>query len=167
MRQPASGVYPSGPLITLLIPALAKTGSREANAAAAMEIDGLPRLGFERAVQVEAVLEEPDQVAAPDEPGAQARRVPGRAAREFVLLDEHHVAPAQLRQVIEQAAPRHASADDDDSRFIAHGSRPPESNPTPLGSDDSPQPPQKAWGPPQTLATDAPGATRPGLTQSK
>ena len=42
--------------------------------------------------------------------------VPGRAGRQRVFLNEHRILHPQLRQVVERAAARHASTDDDDVR---------------------------------------------------
>ena len=56
-----------------------------------MEVDRLPGLGLERLVEVEAVLEQAHQVVAADELGAEAGRVPRRAARQLVRLDEDDV----------------------------------------------------------------------------
>ena len=41
----------------------------------------------------------------------EAGCVPGRATREFVLLDEHDVGPSEFRQVVEDAAARGTAAD--------------------------------------------------------
>src|SRR3984885_4308874 len=48
--------------------------------------------------------------------------VPGGAGGELTLLDEQHVAPADLRQVVEDARADHAAADDHGSRGSLHGS---------------------------------------------
>jgi hypothetical protein len=40
-----------------------------------------------------------------------ARGMPGRAGGQLRALDEQHVTPAQLGQVVEHAAPDHAAAD--------------------------------------------------------
>jgi hypothetical protein len=90
-----------------------------------MEVDRLPRLGLERCVQVEAVLEQVHQVVARDELRAEACRVPGRAARELVLLDERDLVPPEPRQVIEDAAARYSSADDDGFRCVTQRLHPP------------------------------------------
>jgi hypothetical protein len=51
---------------------------------------------------------------------AQARGVPRRATREFVLLYERDVVPSELRQVVENAAAGDTAADYDDFRFTSH-----------------------------------------------
>jgi hypothetical protein len=96
----------------------------EPHAPATMQVDRLTRLGLERFVQIEAVPEQLHQVVARNHLCAETRRVPGGAAGELVLLEEQDVAPSELRQVIEEAAARHASADDDDPRFAPHCSPP-------------------------------------------
>ena len=56
----------------------------------------------------------------------QSRGVPGRAARDRLAFQYHHVAPPQLRQVVRDAAPHDAPADDDHSRpvrNVVHDSR--------------------------------------------
>jgi hypothetical protein len=87
---------------------------------ALMEVDRLSSLGFDRVVELEAVLEDLHQVPARDHLRAQARCVPRRAAREFACLDEGDVVPTELRQVVEDAAAGDAAADDDDFRFTSH-----------------------------------------------
>ena len=58
--------------------------------------------------------------------GDQPRRVPGGAGGELLALQQDHVAHAGPRQVIGDAAPDHAAADDDDpgalgERAVRHG----------------------------------------------
>ena len=48
--------------------------------------------------------------------GDQARRVPGRPGGERVALDQDDVGPAQMREVVGDAAADHAAADDHDLR---------------------------------------------------
>ncbi len=60
--------------------------SGQPQAAAPMQVDRLSRLGLERLVQIDAVPEQLHQVEARIELGAETRRMPGRAARELVLL---------------------------------------------------------------------------------
>ncbi len=50
-----------------------------------------------------------------------ARRVPRRSARQFRPLDEHHVRPTELGQVVENGAADDATPDDDDARGALHG----------------------------------------------
>jgi len=93
---------------------------RQAEAPTAAQIDCLSRLGFEPFVQIEAVLQQFHDVPARIELGAEAGRVPGRATGEFVRLDQHHVAPPELGQVIQKAAARNSATNDDDSGFTSH-----------------------------------------------
>ena len=46
--------------------------------------------------------------------------MPGRAGRELVALDEHHVVPAFCGQVIEDARTNGAATDDYDAGMIYH-----------------------------------------------
>ena len=50
----------------------------------------------------------------------QAGRVPRRAVGQVVLLDQHDVRPAQLGEVVEDAAAADAAADDNSSGLRAH-----------------------------------------------
>lgn len=45
-------------------------------------------------------------------------RVPGGARGQFCLLEQHHVSPAFMSQVISQAAAHNTAADDDDSGLV-------------------------------------------------
>ena len=49
-----------------------------------------------------------------------ARRMPGGAGGEPVALDQHHVFPARLGEVIEHRAANHATPDDNDARLRFH-----------------------------------------------
>ena len=70
---------------------------------------------LERRVELDAVAAHARHVARrpvlADEPGG----VPGRAARELALLEQHDVAPSELRQVVGGRAAGDAAADDDDA----------------------------------------------------
>ncbi len=78
----------------------------------------VPRQLLQLGVEPDRVLHHPRQrerrAQLPDEPG----RVPGRAVRELVLLDEERVRPALLREVVQDGAADHAAPDDDRPRAL-------------------------------------------------
>src|SRR4029077_11494890 len=96
-------------------------GARHAHAAAPLPAGGLARLGLETAVEIDAVADEPGEVARRPELPDQPRRVPGGPAEEAALLEQHHVAPPELRQVIRDARADDAAADHDGPRLVDHG----------------------------------------------
>ena len=105
----------------LLAPLVAQ---RHRHRAALAEAGGEPGLGLEPGVEVGGVFREPGPVLArlqlPDEP----RRVPGGARGELLALQQHHVGPAELGQVVGDGAAGDAAADDDDAGGggqIGHG----------------------------------------------
>ncbi len=104
------------------MPKLVETllGRGEPHATATVIIDRLPGLRFERLIELDAVLEKLHHVEARVELGAEPRGMPSRAAGQFVFLDQDGIAESELRQVVEQAAPGNAAADDDGFRFALH-----------------------------------------------
>ena len=90
----------------------AALGAREADAAVLLEAGRLPGLGLEPEVQLGGILREPRQVGRraqlPDQPGG----VPGRAAGQLLALEQHHLAPAELGQMVGDRAADHPAADD-------------------------------------------------------
>ena len=96
-------------------------GAREAHAAGTAEARRLPRLRFERLVEVGAVLRELRQVLRRAELADEPGRVPRGAAGDVATLEEHDVAPAELRQVIRDAAAGDPAADHDDTRVGRRG----------------------------------------------
>ena len=72
------------------------------------------------AVELDRVSEQLHQVVALDELGAEPGSVPGRAARELVLLDERHVAPAEPGEVVQRRDTADTAAHDDDARLGDH-----------------------------------------------
>ena len=59
------------------------------------------------------------------EAGHQSGRMPGRARREPIAFEEHHIGPAQMAQVVRDRRSDDATADDDDACAggkVAHGS---------------------------------------------
>ena len=95
--------------------------AREAQAARPAEARGLTRFGLELLVEIAAVLGQPRQVLGrpqlADEPGG----VPGRTAGDVATLQQQDVAPAELRQVIRDAAAGDTAADDDHPRVRREG----------------------------------------------
>src|ERR687897_38550 len=75
-----------------------------------MTSQGTPCAVAEAATRRSSVMRSGVRATMADEPGG----MPGRAAGEPPLLDEHDVALAHLRQVIGDGAADHAAADDDD-----------------------------------------------------
>src|SRR4051794_27741791 len=78
-------------------------------------------VALERAIEVDRVAEQAHHVVARVELRAEPGGVPGRAARQLGLLDQDDVVPAELREVVGQAAARHAASDDRDPRLLTHG----------------------------------------------
>ncbi len=78
------------------------------------EPGGVPGLRLQLGVQVPGVPAE-EQCGLVGHPGRgdQPGRVPGRTGGQPVLLQQHYVRPAQLGQVVGDAAAGHPAADDD------------------------------------------------------
>jgi hypothetical protein len=97
----------------------------DAQGTAAMEADRAAGLLLERArIELHAVRAQRLDGEVVGEVGAEASGVPGRAGGQFVLLDQHHVAPAELDQVVEQRHAHGATADDHDAGMAFHGMSP-------------------------------------------
>ena len=71
-------------------------------------------------VQPDRVLHHPRERDRAAQLADQAGAVPGRPVRELVLLDEHRVLPPLLREVIEDRAADHTSADHDCTCALNH-----------------------------------------------
>ena len=101
----------------------ARRAPGDAEAAHLLPVRAHAGLGLEPRVQVGAVADEPRHRAraaqTADEPGG----VPGRAARELLALEQDDVAPAELDEVIGDAAAGDAATDDDDAG-LGHGRAP-------------------------------------------
>ena len=80
----------------------------------------LPGERLDLAVQVDGVFLQTRDVRFAVEGVHAAGGVPGRAGRELALLQQQHVTPAGLGQVVEHARAHHAAADDDHSRRSLH-----------------------------------------------
>ena len=99
------------PRTELVEPVLAR---REPDAAALVVV------ALEPAVELDRVAEQAHHVVARVELRAEPGRVPGRAARQLGLLEQHDVVPAELREVVREAAARDSASDDCDPRVLSH-----------------------------------------------
>ena len=99
---------------------------REAQVAGLVEAHGLAGLGLKRLVQIDTVFVQLANAVAHVEQRQQPRRVPGRARRQLVLLNQHDVRAAELGQVIGDAAPNDAAADHHHLCVLLHGAPPAE-----------------------------------------
>ena len=86
----------------------------DGDAAAPPEAGAQAGLRLQPLVQLAGVLDQPGAVLRGAQLADQAGRVPGRAAGQLPLLEQQHVGPAQLGQVVGDAGADHAAADDDD-----------------------------------------------------
>ena len=93
---------------------------REHQTAVGVQTARLPRERLDLAVQVDGVFLQARDVRFAVEGVHAAGGVPGRAGGELALLQQQHVAPADLGQVVEHARAHHAAADDDHSRRSLH-----------------------------------------------
>ena len=84
----------------------------------------LAGLALEVGVQADRVLHHLGQADGRAQLSDQPGGVPGRAVREAVLLDQHDVAPAHLRQVVEDAAAAHTTTDHHRPRLTPHRTAP-------------------------------------------
>ena len=107
-RRPAQGDHPLG-------------GARHGEAPAATVARRQPGLGLDPVVELAGVLHQAGAclrgAQLTDKPG----RVPGGAAREGALLQEHHVGPAQGGEVVGDARSDDAASDDDDAGAAGQG----------------------------------------------
>jgi hypothetical protein len=89
---------------------------RHAHAAGTAKAGGLARLGLQLLVELGAVLGQAREVLGGAKLPDQSRCVPRRAAGRIAPLQQQHVAPAELGEVIGDAAPGDAAADHDHPR---------------------------------------------------
>ena len=92
--------------------------ARDQHRAALLPAGRLPGLGFELLIELGRILHEPRHVLVRAQLPDQSGRMPGRAAGQPPLLQQHDVAPAVLGQVIGDRAADDAAADDDGARAI-------------------------------------------------
>ena len=88
------------------------------HATAPLESGGQARLGLELAVETGGVLHQAGPGLGRPQLAEEARRVPGRAARELALLEQDDVGPAQAGQVVRGRGPDDAAADDHDAGAV-------------------------------------------------
>ena len=81
-------------------------GAREAEAAVLAEAGRLPGLGLEPGVELGRVLGEPGQVLGRAQLADQPGGMPGGARGQLPALEQQHVPPAELGQVIGDARTR-------------------------------------------------------------
>ena len=100
----------------------------QADAAGAAEARGLPGFRLQPLVEIGAVLGEPGEILSGAQLAHQPGGVPGGAARDLAPLQEQHVAPAELRQMVGDAAAGDATTDDHNPRVrrerAGHGTTP-------------------------------------------
>ena len=103
---------------TQLRHAVARAGDDQA--AHLFPAHGMAGLPFQSGVEFGAVLIDfghaVGRAEAPDQPGG----VPGGAASKSILLQQDDVLPAEFGEMIGDAAPNDAAADDDNFGFFAH-----------------------------------------------
>src|SRR5207249_1516778 len=104
--------------LTELVEAIGARG--QTDAPAGVVIHSLTRLRLQPLIELDGVAEQAHEVVARVELRAEAGCVPGRAARQLVLLEEDDVVPAEPRQVVRKAAAADAATDDCDPRLLAH-----------------------------------------------
>src|SRR5581483_10667750 len=92
----------------------------ETERAAPVVVDRLAGLALERLVDRDAPTEQAHDVVALVELRAEACRVPRRAARQLVLLEQQRVRPAEPGQVVEERATADAAADHYELGFREH-----------------------------------------------
>ncbi len=95
-------------------------GRRQHQSAVGMQAAGLARERLDLPVQVDGVLLQARDVRLAVEGVHAAGGVPGGAGGQLALLQQQHVGPADLGQVIEHARPDHAAADHDRPRRSLH-----------------------------------------------
>jgi len=101
------------PAVSQLEPLHALGGVGEQQPSRAMQAAGLAGDPLELVVQADGIALEFGDVRVAVQRVKPACRVPGGARRELITLDQYDVLPPRLRQMIENAAPDDAAADDD------------------------------------------------------
>ena len=75
-------------------------------------------LGLELLVELRRVLDEPGAALRRAQLSHEPGRMPGGAGRELPLLEQHHIGPAEVGQVVGDAGADDAAADDDDAGAV-------------------------------------------------
>ena len=88
--------------------------ARDGDATAPLEAGGQADLGLQLGVELGGVLHEPGAALVRTQLPHQTGGVPGGARRQLALLQDHDVGLTQLGQVVGDARPDDAAADDDD-----------------------------------------------------
>ena len=114
----AEALRPAGLALDLLV-ALARR--RQPQPAELVPARILARLARQVGVEADRVLHHLGQADGRAQLADEAGRVPRRAVGEPVLLDQDDVAPAELGEVVEDAAAPDPAADHDRLRLVPHG----------------------------------------------
>ncbi len=96
-------------------------GTRDDEAAHLFPAHGVAGFLLERSIQLGAVLVNGRQCVVGAQAANESSGVPGGAARQLVLLQDHHVPPAELREVVGDTRSADAAANDHDLRFGGEG----------------------------------------------
>ena len=102
---------------------------READVGALAQADVLPGLGLQALVERDRVLVDLADRVAHVEQRQKAGGVPGRARGQFLALEQHHVRPALLGEVVERRDADRAAADHHHPRLALHRRLPTRSDP--------------------------------------
>src|SRR5262245_16624546 len=105
----------SRPLCSQEIPAILRCGDIQATG----EVQSYVLTGdpLDLTVQLDRVILKPGDVWIAVECVKAARGMPARARRQFLALDDNHICPAKLRQMIKNTATDDAPADYDHPRM--------------------------------------------------
>ena len=114
-------------ILVVLVHAVAV--EREADVGDLAEADVLAGLRLERLVERDRVFVDLADRVAHVEQRQQAGGVPGRAGGQLLALDQHHVRPALLGQMIERRDADRAAADHHHARLALHRRLPARSDP--------------------------------------
>ena len=107
--------------VHVAVPVHFVVGAGQPDGAAAVPAGRQPGLLLKAGVQRHRLLVDLGHVQVADEVGDQPGRVPGRAGGQLALLQQDGVGPALVGQVVQQAHPHGAAADDHAPRLLGHG----------------------------------------------
>src|SRR5271163_3300473 len=88
-------------------------GRRQHQPAIWVQPAGLSRHSLDFSIQVDRVLLQPRYVGLAIERVHATGRMPGRARSQLAFLEQHHVGPADLGEVVKGAGANNTAADDD------------------------------------------------------
>jgi hypothetical protein len=100
---------------------LALFGLREVERTGLEDAAGLAGLDLKLLVQRHGVVLQAADVGGVVQAVNVGRRMPGRTGGEFVTLEQHHVGPAELGEMIKNGTTDETAADDDGLSVGAHG----------------------------------------------